>query len=163
MQLHKVVPVGSWKHNKGLELPSTFHGYFRYLNALSQFATSSVLIGPLACRTVGRCTRIQSYMSNGDWLNTSCNLLIGYWGVSMWRNDVDWLTSGEVDVISAWSEHVHYVEARWEVTCEELMLFMPLEAKYTRSSSLTPHNRNYIHSTCYNFIKSYCQIYWYKL
>ena len=46
---------------------------------------------------MGRCTRIQSYMSNGDWLNTSCDLLIGYWGVCMWCNDVDWLTREEVD------------------------------------------------------------------
>ena len=46
--------------------------------------------------------------------------------------------------------HVHYAEARWEVTCKELTLLMQLEAKYTCGASLTPHNRNYIHSTCYN-------------
>ena len=67
----------------------------------------------------------------------------------MWCNDIDWLTSGEVDVISTWSAHVHYVEARWELTCEELTLFMQLEAKYTCGASLTPYNRDYIHSTCY--------------
>ena len=98
---------------------------------------------------MGRCARIQSYMSNGDWLNTSRDLLIGYWGVCMWCNDVDWLTSGEVGMISAWSMYVHHVEARWEVTCKELTLFMQLEVKYTCGASLTPHNRNYIHSTCY--------------
>ena len=46
---------------------------------------------------MGRCARIQSYMSNGDWLNTSCDLLIGYWGGCMWCNDIDWLTRGEID------------------------------------------------------------------
>ena len=45
--------------------------------------------------------------------------------------------------------HVHYVEARWEVACEELTLFMQLEAKYTYGASLTTHNHNCIHSTCY--------------
>ena len=48
--------------------------------------------------------------------------------------------------------HVYYMEARWELTCEELTLFMQLEAKYTWGASLTPHNRNYIHSTCYNCV-----------
>ena len=84
----------------------------------------------------------------------------GYWGVCMWCNGIDWLSSGEVGVISAWSMHVHYVEARWEVTCKELTLFMQLGAKYTYSASLTPHNHNYIHSTCYNLqdIQTYIMI-----
>ena len=50
--------------------------------------------------------------------------------------------------------HVHYVEARWELACEELTLFMQLGAKYTRGVSLTPHSRDYVHSTCYTFQKS---------
>ena len=109
---------------------------------------------------MGRCARIQSYMSNGDWLNTSRDLLIGYWGVCMWCNDVDWLTSGEVGMISAWSMHVYYVEARWEVTCKELMLFMQLGAKYTYGASLTPHNRNYI---SFNLLHFPSPTYWLSL
>ena len=69
MQLHKVVPVGSWKHDKGLELFSAFCGYFRYLNTLSQFAPSSILIGPLV-KPVGQWGGAQEY-------SLTCQMVIG--------------------------------------------------------------------------------------
>ena len=61
---------------------------------------------------MGRCTRIQSYMSDGDWLDTSRDLLIGYGEVCMWRNAVDWLTSGEVDSLAC--DQYMYTMRKWD-------------------------------------------------
>ena len=63
-----------------------------YFTTLSQLATSPISIGSIgkavgqwgvAELQCGSCARIQSYMSDGDWLDTSCNLLIAYWGKCM--------------------------------------------------------------------------------
>ena len=113
---------------------------------VTQFDTIPVKIGPLviAVAEVGGGTRIQSDMSNGDWLEHitwfanwllgTVHVMLGCWLVMGWGGEID------IHMISAWSGHVNLIPYCEEVVNRELGSFCQFNVEYTLVVILPPHS-----------------------